>query len=117
MLPENKDVLILLDQIQKEDMVKKLIQQINKDAGLVGIEFNLLGTSTAQNLIYDLQKLLLDLIKNDFSSYVNFLYRIDVSEKQIIELQDLEINDLSKKVTILILQKEWQKVWFRSRNL
>ena len=117
MLPENKDVLILLDQIQKEDLLKKLIQQINKDAGLVGIEFNLLESSTAQNLVVDLQNLLLDLIKNDFSSYVNFLYRIDISEKKLIELQDLEINNLSKKVTLLILQKEWQKVWFRSRNL
>lgn len=117
MLPENKDVLILLEQIQKEDLLKKLIQQINRDAGLVGIEFNLLETSTAQNLVYDVQKLLLDLIKNDFSAYVNFLYRIDVSEKKLIELQDLEINDLSKKVTFLILRKEWEKVWFRSRSL
>jgi hypothetical protein len=116
MLSKNKDVLLLIDQIQKEKLLKNLIRQINKDAGLVGIEFDILENSTAQNVVTGLQNLLVDLIRNNFSAYSNFLYRIDVSEDQILELQDLEINILSEKVTILILQKECQKVYFKNRN-
>ena len=116
MLPDNKNALKLLDQIQKEELLKHLIKQINKDAHLVGIDFDLNENSTPQNLVLNLKILLMDLINNKFSDYVNFLYRIDIPENQIIELQDLELNLLTEKVTILILRKEWQKVWFKSKN-
>lgn len=116
MLPDNKNVLKLLDQIQKEDLLKRLIQQINKDAQLVGIDLDLNENSSPENLVLNLKILLMDLINNKFSDYVNFLYRIDVSEKQMLELQGLELNILTEKVAILILRKEWQKVWFKSKN-
>ncbi len=117
MLSENKNVLQLLNQIQKDDLLKKLIQQINKDLQLVGVDYNLNENSTPKNVVINLKELLIDLINNKFSDYVNLLYRIDIPEKQIIELQGLELNILTEKVAILILRKEWQKVWFKNRNL
>ena len=117
MLFENKNVLQIIDQMEKENLLKDLVFQINKDAQLVGIDFDLDQNSSPKNIVIDLKNLLFKLISTNFSSYINFLYRIDVSEKQIRSLQGLELEKLSEKAAILILRKEWQKVWFRNRNL
>lgn len=110
---KNKEVLILLDQIEKEKLIRKLIQQINKDANLSGIDFYLDENCTVRNIVNYLNNLITDLIKNDFKGYLNFLYRIDISERDLIKINELELNELSKNVTFLILKKEWQKVWFK----
>ena len=115
MLPKNNNILQLIDQVQKKNLLIKLVQQINKDANLVGLDFYLSENSTPQNILCNLQKLLINLINNNFSDYVNLLYRIDISEKEIVKLQGLEANVLTEKVAILILRKEWQKVWFKSK--
>jgi len=115
MLPENKNILQLLDQIAKENLLKDLILQINKDAQMVGIDFDLKANSSPINIVSGLKKLLYHLIKNNFSDYVNFLYRIDVSENQLVAFQGMELELLVEKATFLILRKEWQKVCFRRK--
>jgi hypothetical protein len=112
---KNKELVVLLDHIQRENLLKKLVQQINKDASLSGIDFYLNENSTVQNIVYYLNDLITDLIKSDYNGYVNFLYRIDISELDIVKIKELDFNDLSENVTILILKKEWQKVWFKNR--
>ncbi len=116
MRPKNNNILQLIGQIQKENLLIKLVQQINKDANLVGLDFYLSENSTPQNILFNLQKLLIDLINNNFSDYINLLYRVDIPEKEIIKLQGLEVNVLTEKVAILILRKEWQKVWLKSKH-
>ncbi len=116
MLPEHQNITQLFDQIEKEDLLKNLIFQINKDAQLVGIDFDLDECSSPKNVVLELKNLIYNLIKNSFSDYINLLYRVDISEKQIAELQGLELETLIEKSAILILKKEWQKVWFKSKN-
>jgi len=113
---DNKELTLLSNKIQGEDLLKKLIQQTNKDANLSGIDFNLNESFTLTSTANELNELITDLIKYDFGSYLNFLYRIDISETDLLKIQDNEMKDLSKKVTILILKKEWQKVWFKNKN-
>jgi len=115
MLSKKDNILQLMDQVQKENLLIKLVQQINKDANLIGLDFYLSEKSTPQNIVLNLQKLIVDLINNNFSNYVNFLYRINIPEEEMLKLQGLKIEVLSEKVAILILRKEWQKVWFKSR--
>ncbi len=112
---KNKETAILLDQIQRENLLIKLIKQINKDASLSGIDFYLNENSTVQNIVNNLNDLITDLIKNDYNGCINFLYRIDVSEPDLVRIKELELNDLSKNITFLILKKEWQKVYFKNR--
>jgi hypothetical protein len=116
MLPEHRNIKQLINQIEKEDLLKNLILQINKDAQLVGIDFNLDECSSPKNIVLELKNLLYNLIKNSFSDYINLLYRIDVSEKQIAEFQYFELEIVVEKSVDLILRKEWQKVWFKSKN-
>jgi len=111
----DKETVILLDQVQKEKLMQELVKQINKDASLSGIDFYLNEDSTVENIVDNLNNLITGLIKNDFNGYVNFLYRIDVSESELVKIREMDLNDLSKNITILLLKKEWQKVWFKNR--
>lgn len=117
MLSNNQNALQLVYEIQQKNLLVALIQQLNKDFMSVGIDFDLPEDSTPDKIVASLQFSLLDLIKKDFNRYVNLLYRIDIPEKQLKEIQEVEIEIISKKVAMLILRKEWQKVFFKSKNL
>ncbi len=116
MLPQEFSIEYLQEAENKE-FLKKLILQIRKDAQMVGVDFELNEESSPIGLVNYLQYFLSNLVRNDFAAYVNFLYRVDISEKQLMNLQDLEISILVNNIAILLLKKEWQKVWFRSKNL
>ena len=55
------------------------------------------------------------LIQEKFTEYLNLLYIIDVSEKQVKALDGSDPLKLSEAVSFLILKREWQKVWFRTK--
>jgi len=105
-----------LQEIENKELLIKLILQIKKDAQMVSVDFNLNEESSSIKLVNYLQVFLTNLIQNDFKAYLNLLYRVDISEKELLKLQGLEINILVKNIAILILKKEWQKVWFRSKS-
>ncbi len=116
MLPQEFSIKYL-QEIENNELFQKLILQIKKDTKMIGVDFEIDKETTSKILVIYLQEFLTDLIKNDFTSYVNLLYRVDISEKQLSKLQDLEITALAKSISFLILKKEWQKVWFRNKNL
>ncbi len=103
----------LSDQLKPSDHFKDLVDQINKDANLAGIDFKLNEGEDALGIANSLNKIITNLIKDDFAGYLNFLYRIDVLESELLKIQDLEYEELTKKVTILILKKELQKIWYK----
>jgi len=107
-------------ELQKEEnkvLLKNLILQIKKDAQMSGLEFDLSECSSVEKLIDFLNKFIAELIQKNYSSYANFLYRIDVSEKEIVKINETSLETAVNRIVELILRKEWQKVWFRSRNL
>ena len=55
------------------------------------------------------------LIQEKFADYLNLLYIVDVSEIKVKQLDSSDMVKLSEDVTFLILQREWQKVWFKSQ--
>jgi hypothetical protein len=56
------------------------------------------------------------LIQHKFSDYLNLLYIVDVSEPKVRELDGNDTIKLSEVVTFLILQREWQKVWYKEKR-
>lgn len=113
MLPQKFSFEIFKENENKK-WLKHLIQQLNKDLHLTGIDFEFHKDVSPQDLYIGLQRLLFELINKDFRAYVNLLYRVDVSEKQLKDIQEIEVESVSNKVAILILRKEWQKLYFRS---
>ena len=113
---KKNDALQSLFRLEQMEMLKNLIAQLNKDLSLSGIEtqFNLNWSPAI--LIDNLNEIVSTLMKNDFQRFANLLYRIDVSEKKIREIGTSDFDVIVGEITVMILQKEWQKVWFRNRN-
>ena len=106
----------LLKEIENKRLLDELILQLNKDIELAGLDFRIVQKTVAQEIVEQLQSLLLKCIKTDFDGYLNFLYRVDVSENLLRSLKESDPLMLSQKVTWIVLQRECQKVWFKSKN-
>lgn len=112
-LPANfKD---LITEANSLNLYKKLIMQLNKDLlfANVDLEFDKETLPTSLKLV--LQKTVFHLIQNKFADYLNLLYQVDVSEPKIRALDGEDMVKLSEDVTFLILQREWQKVWYKAK--
>lgn len=108
--------LELLIGIQKNELLKALIEQINKDMNLAGINHQIETNSVPNILCEDLSKTIFKLLHNNDPKLQNLLYRVDVPENHNIEMQNDNIRIRSQKLSIIILKKECQKLWFKSRN-
>ncbi len=105
----------LIQEANQLDLYKKLIIQLNKDFlyANIDLEFDEEVLPTSLKLI--LHETVFKLIQEKFADYLNLLYIIDVSEKKVKQLDGSDMVRLSDQVTFLILQREWQKVWFKSQ--
>lgn len=112
-LPQNFDHLI--SEAESLELYSKLIQQINKDFLLANIDLDFDENILPSSLKYLLHEIIFKLIQEKFAEYLNLLYIIDVSETKIKQLDGSDTLKLSEEVTFLILQREWQKVWFRNK--
>jgi len=113
---QNKEAIQLIDQIKSEQLLHELIMQLNKDADLTGLDVHFPISSTPENLLKELYQVLLNLMTQDFQSYLNFLYRIDLSEKGLRSNPETDPKQIAAVVTLLVLKREWQKVSFRNKT-
>lgn len=111
--PQNIDSLLSI--AQSETLYHKLIDQLNKDFRLANQEIDLQETATPIELKNTVLDKVYDLLLNKFSEYLNLLYIVDVSEDEIRKLNLSDLVDLAEAVSFLILKREWQKVWYRSK--
>ena len=108
MLPQIYSAEIFQEENNKELLIK-LIHQLNKDFNITGIDKGFEEDISINELISQLNTLVENLMKNDFQTYVNLLYRVDVSESKMRQIDDIEMEKIAQKVTSLILIREWQK--------
>ena len=111
-LPTNFENLI--EEANRLDLYKKLILQLNKDFLLANIDLDFHEDILPTSLKLLIHEMVYKLIQEKFTDYLNLLYIIDVSEKQIKALDGNDTLKLSEEVAFLILKREWQKVWFRN---
>lgn len=110
-LPANFEELIKeADNLQ---LYKNLIIQLNKDFLLANIDLDFNEDILPTSLKLILHETVFHLIQEKFADYLNLLYIIDVSESKIKKLDGSDVLKLSEEVTFLILQREWQKVWYK----
>ncbi|MHA7842094.1 MAG: hypothetical protein ACX93I_02160 [Winogradskyella sp.] len=114
-LPINFEELITEANALK--LYKELIIQLNKDLLFANLDLEFDEETQPLSLKLVLQETVFNLIQHKFSDYLNLLYQVDVSEQKIKSLGGEDVVKLSEDVTFLILQREWQKVWFKNQNL
>jgi hypothetical protein len=92
-----------------------LVNQLNKDLLYANVDVDFHEEILPTSLKLILQEEVYNLIQNNFSSYLNLLYIVDVSEDKIKSLDMEDTMQLAEAVTFLILKREWQKVWYRHK--
>lgn len=105
----------LIETANEHDLYPKLVQQLNKDFLFANIDLDFNDAILPSSLKYLLHEILYKLIQERFADYLNLLYIIDVSESKVKQLDGSDILKLSEQVTFLVLQREWQKVWYRNK--
>lgn len=105
----------LIEDANQLELYKKLILQLNKDFLLANIGLDFHEAILPSSLKLMLHETVYKLIREKFTEYLNLLYIVDVSEKDVKALDGDDILKLSEAVSFLILKREWQKVWFRNK--
>ena len=115
MLKNHKHIEELLVEATQEALYEKLIAQLNKDFLLANIDLDFHEDVLPTSLKLLLHETVYKLIQEKFTEYLNLLYIIDVSEKQVKALDGNDTLKLSEEVSFLILRREWQKVWYKNK--
>jgi hypothetical protein len=89
--------------------------QLNKDFLYANIDINFEEDIDPNTLKVALHETVYKLIQQKFTAYLNLLYIVDVSEEKIKQLNGDDMLKLSEQVSFLILQRIWQKVWFKAK--
>lgn len=105
----------LLEKAEIQNLYHKLIEQLNKDFNLANVSIDLSKEIIPKELKAVLHEKVYYLILEKFPEYLNLLYIIDVSEKAVKEITSMDVVDISKQITFLILKREMQKVWYKSK--
>ena len=98
-----------------ENLYLQLIQQLNKDFHLTNLSVKFSPETTPVDLKKSLQGVLLQLITDQYDDYLNLMYRIDISENDLLKIEGDQLSVTIEQITFLILKREYQKVWFKSR--
>ncbi|WP_179344340.1 hypothetical protein [Winogradskyella ursingii] len=106
----------LIEKANDLNLYKKLIKQLNKDLLYANIDLEFDEETLPTSLKLVLHETIYQLIQSKFADYLNLLYIVDVSELKIKALDGSDALKLSEDVTFLILQREWQKVWYKEKN-
>lgn len=105
----------LIENANQLSLYQKLVYQLNKDFLLANINLDFHEDVLPSSLKLLLHETIYKLIQEKFTDYLNLLYIIDVSEKEVKMLNGEDILKLSEDISFLILKREWQKVWFRNK--
>ncbi|SFN52145.1 hypothetical protein SAMN04487989_101980 [Bizionia echini] len=104
----------LIAEANQLNLYQKLISQLNKDLALANIDLEFDLEVLPSSLKFMLHEMVYKLIQEKFMDYLNLLYIIDVSEAKVRELDGSDTVTMAEHVAFLVLQREWQKVWFKS---
>jgi len=108
---------------RKNELIVETGRQIQKDFGEFSLEINFSGKAEIfyEELFVQMKTHVATLISDSFDRFMHFLYRIDISEQQIMMYEKgMPNNDYSEVLTELIIHRELKKVitrdYFRQQN-
>jgi hypothetical protein len=114
MIPKAHSSDSLLVIVSENGLYPDLLSQIKKDFELSGLSISINKNISVDELLLDLYKQIRQLIEINFSGYLQLLYRVDVPENMMQSPEVQYIDEFSKKATFLILNREWEKVYYRA---
>lgn len=109
----------LLSNAKNAGLFENLVAQLLKDFHLANIPIDIeMGDKALQISPEELKSVLHEkiyrLIMEKFTDYLNLLYIVDVPEKAFKEIQLTDAVEIAEQVTLLVLKREYQKVWLKA---
>lgn len=114
MIPQEETTLKLLNQILKSDFYAPFIEQVKKDFEFSGQPLAIDNNTTSNDLVKVVYHKIQYLLKYNFDTYLQLLYRVDVSEN-LMSFDNMNSDIIAQKATFYILQREWQKILLRKK--
>ena len=105
--------LELLYSIRTEDLYVNLVKQLNKDFQLANLDMHFDTSISVKDLKEELSDVLLKLLTEQYDSYLNFLYRVDVPESDLIKIRQQQLPEIIDEVAFIVLKRLFQKVWIK----
>ena len=113
MIPTSNDSDSLLLLVSQNGLYQKLLEQIKKDFELSGLSISIEDSVKTDTLATLLFKTIHPLILTNFEGYLQLLYRVDIPESSMQTNSIQNTEEFAKKATLLILKREWEKVYYR----
>ncbi|WP_394973604.1 hypothetical protein [uncultured Croceitalea sp.] len=110
-----KDGIEFLNYVKEEDLYSSLIKQISKDFELANVDLMVTKSINPKELTSLIQEKIYVLLLEKFDTYLSLMYIIDIPENDFKSLDSSDIVDISKKVSFLVLQREFKKVWYKKQ--
>ncbi len=107
--------LQILEQAQQKELYVKVLHQLNKDLELANVNFTFYNQIQPLEMLKQLVVLVNHLLEKDFDLLINLLYLIDVPEQKLKAISQNSVTPINEEITKLIVQREWQKVWFKNQ--
>ena len=92
------------------DLFKMLLNQIEKDLNMCGIDWGKANETTPPQLVSEIDFIINNLLKGGYKNDIRmFLYRVDVNEKLLRQIENLNVEEIVN----LVLRREIEKVWMK----
>ena len=115
MIMEFPNSTMLLQKAQEEQKYDQLVAQLKKDFGLANVFIDFTLAISPDELRATLHEKIYYLILEKFSEYLNLLYIIDVPESAFKDIRVTDAVEVAEQVSLLILQRELQKVRLKAK--
>lgn len=106
----------LLPQRKKQDL-EALIVQLNKDMALSGLTLELPILEDMKTLHQMLSKELHYTIQVDFDRYLNFLYRVDLDQREAQIGENKDAKSYADEIALKVIIRELEKIDLRNKTL
>ncbi len=108
------NALAIVSEIYKNNHYIKVIEQLQKDFNLCGLDIELDEFIVPEDLIKVIYHQIHHLLATNFEGYLQLIYRIDIKEQKVV-IQGETIEQIAQKSTYQILQREYQKVKLKEK--
>jgi len=105
----------LIDKEITVKLYKDLINQLNKDFLLSGIDFNLSLNSKPDKLVNDLKLFFQNMIVKEHQKFYQLMYVLDIPENKLVSIRESEMDAMINRIIHLVLERVLQKVYLKQK--
>ena len=111
-MPPNYNVTKIESLSPNDNLYNSLLNQLEKDFSMCGIAWDEYPNILPENLFEEISKMVTKLLNGKLSTDIRaWLYRIDVREKALRQIEVLSVSEIAT----LVIEREMEKVWLRQK--